>query len=203
MDHVSLDGVMQGPGRADEDARDGFRHSGWATPRTDEVIGQALGERMATSGGLLFGRRTYEDLLGHWNSVPDSPFAEPLNAATKYVATTHPNEPLPWPNSIALPGSSLGSSEVSDAVSDLRGRDGGDLGIMGSSVLVHTLQRCGLIDEYLLMIHPIVLGTGIRLFADGASYQQLRLVEPVRTSTTGVLVAVYRPDDSTTADGTA
>ena len=90
MNHVSLDGVMQGPGRSGEDDREGFTNSGWATPRSDEVIGQALSERMATSAGLLFGRRTYEDLLRHWTSVPNTPFAEPLNAATKYVATSAP-----------------------------------------------------------------------------------------------------------------
>ena len=193
MNHVSLDGVMQGPGRAGEDDGDGFNHSGWATPRSDEIVGQALGERMATSAGLLFGRRTYDDLLGYWNSVPDSPFAAPLNAATKYVATTRPDEPLPWPNSTALASSSVDSPEVPDAVRDLRTRGDGDIGIMGSGVLIHALQRRGLIDEYLLLIHPLVLGTGIRLFPDLGSYQTLRLVEPVRTATTGVLVAVYQP----------
>jgi dihydrofolate reductase len=192
MNHLSLDGVMQGPGRAGEDDRNGFVHSGWAAPGSDQIIAQALAARM-TGGRWLFGRRTYEDVLGHWNSVPDSPFAASLNAATKYVATTRPDEALPWPNSIALASSSVNSPEVPDTVSDLRTRGDGDLGIMGSSVLIHALQRRGLIDEYVLMIHPLVLGTGIRLFPNGGPYQTLRLVEPVRISTTGVLVAVFQP----------
>jgi dihydrofolate reductase len=193
MNHVSLDGVMQGPGRAGEDDRHGFNQSGWATPRSDEIVGQVVGERMTASAGLLFGRRTYDDLLGYWNSVPDSPFAAPLNTATKYVATTRPDEQLPWPNSTALPSSSVDSPEVPDAVRELRSRGDGDIEIMGSGVLIHALQRRGLIDEYLLMIHPLVLGTGLRLFPDRGLSQALRLVEPVRTATTGVLVAVYQP----------
>jgi dihydrofolate reductase len=194
MNHVSLDGVMQGPGRVGEDDRDGFVHSGWAAPRSDAVLAQVLGERMARSAGILFGRRTYDDVLRRWNSVSDSPFAAPLNQATKYVATTRLEEPLAWPNSVVLPSSSVESDQVPDAVSELRAGGDGDLWLMGSSVLIHALQRRRLIDEYLLMIHPLVLGTGRRLFADGGPFETLRLVEPVRTSTTGVLIAVFQPE---------
>jgi dihydrofolate reductase len=196
MNSVSLDGVMQGPGRRGEDDRAGFSHSGWAAPRGgDEVIREAMAERMAPTRGWLLGRRTYDDVLRYWNSVPDSPFAARLNAATKYVATTRPDEPLRWPNSVALTSSSVDGPEVPDAVGDLRARGDGVLGIMGSSVLVHALQQRGLIDEYLLMIHPLVLGTGIRLFRDGGPNQALRLVKPARTATTGVIVAVFQPAD--------
>jgi dihydrofolate reductase len=195
MNHVSLDGVMQGPGRAGEDERGGFVDSGWATERAgDEVVGRVLGERLAECRGWLFGRRTYDDVLTHWNSVPDSPFAESLNAATKYVATTHPDDPLIWPNSVAIPSSSIDSSEVPDAVSALRERDDGVLGVMGSSVLLHALQARHLVDEYLLMVHPLVLGRGIRLFADGGPPASLELVRPAETSGTGVVIAIYQPE---------
>jgi dihydrofolate reductase len=93
INHVTLDGVMQAPGRADEDHRGGFEHGGWASQGSDEVVGTAMGARMAESGGLVFGRRTYEDLLSYWNTQPDSPFTEPLNAARKFVASRTLREP--------------------------------------------------------------------------------------------------------------
>jgi hypothetical protein len=96
INHLTLDGVMQAPGRADEDTRGGFDRGGWSAPYTDEVMGQALGARMERSGGLLFGRRTYEDLLSYWNTQTDSPFTGALNNATKYVASRTLREPLPW-----------------------------------------------------------------------------------------------------------
>ena len=186
MNHITLDGVMQGPGRVDEDTRDGFDQGGWATPRSDDVVGEVMGERMAAGGGLagwLFGRRTYEDLLRHWNSVPDNPFAERLNNARKYVASTTLREPLPWPNSTLL-----GADPV-QAVAQLREEPGGVLGIMGSGVLIQALRRDRLIDEYLLMVHPVVLGSGRRLFPDGPP-TELTLVG-VRGSSTGVVLAAY------------
>ena len=186
MNHVTLDGVMQGPGRPDEDRRGGFEHGGWATPRSDEVVGRAMGMRMASSGGLLFGRRTYEDLLSHWNSVPDSPFTEPLNGAQKWVVSTTLEEPLPWPNSTLVRG------DVVDAVRRLKADGDGDLGVMGSGQLIRTLLPHGLIDEYLLFIHPLVLGSGRRLFPEDGPTVDLELTEAV-TATTGVLVASYRP----------
>lgn len=184
MNHVTLDGVMQGPGRADEDPRGGFAHGGWATPRIDEVVGRVMGERMASGGALLFGRRTYDDLLTHWNRLPDSPFAPALNNASKYVASTTLNEPLPWPNSTLLRG------DVVDAVAALKAEAGGALGIMGSGALIQALLPHNLIDEYVLMIHPLVLGTGRRLFRDGGTPATLQLVDCV-TATTGVLIATY------------
>jgi dihydrofolate reductase len=113
INHVTLDGVMQGPGRPDEDTRDGFEHGGWSIPGNDEVMGTALGERMARSGGLLFGRRTYEDLLAYWNTQ-DSPFKDALNSTPKYVASRTLRDPLPWPNSTLLTG------DVADAVAELK-----------------------------------------------------------------------------------
>jgi len=186
MNHMTVDGVMQSPGRVDEDTRDGFVQGGWATSRSDDLVGQAMGERMAAGGGLagwLFGRRTYDDVLGHWNSVADSPFAEALNNTRKYVASTTLREPLAWPNSVLL------GPDAVQAVARLRDEPGGVLGVMGSGVLIQALRRERLIDEYLLMIHPVVLGSGHRLFPDG-SPTDLTLVD-TKTSPTGVIIATY------------
>jgi dihydrofolate reductase len=187
INHLTLDGVMQGPGRADEDTRGGFNHGGWSLPYGDDVVGQALGARMGRSGGLLFGRRTYLDLLSHWNSVTDSPFTDALNAATKYIASTTLTEPLPWPNSVLL------GSDVPGAVKQLK-EDGPDdeIHVMGSGELIQTLRDHHLVDEYLLLIHPLVLGSGHRLFSDGSRQETLRLVDSLVTGT-GVHIATYRP----------
>jgi dihydrofolate reductase len=185
INHVTLDGVMQGPGRPDEDTRGGFEYGGWAVANNDDVIGAALGERMAESGGLLLGRRSYEDMLGYWNTQ-DSPFKDALNMAPKHVASRTLREPLPWPNSTLLKG------DVADAVVELKKHPGKDLGIMGSGELIHSLMPARLIDEYLLMIHPLVLGSGRRLFPDDGAAQPLRLVDS-KTATTGVLIATYQP----------
>jgi dihydrofolate reductase len=196
LNHVSVDGVMQGPGRPGEDPRGGFQHSGWAQARGgDEAERRVVEERTRDGSGFLFGRRTYEELLRHWNSVPDNPWVASLNAATKYVATTHREAALQWPNSVALAGTSMDAPDVPNAVAQLRAQNGGPLVIMGSSVLIHALQHARLIDEYVLLIHPIVLGTGIRLFPPDGSYQTLRLVEPARTTATGVAIAVFERDE--------
>jgi dihydrofolate reductase len=185
LNHVTLDGVMQAPGRADEDMRDGFTHGGWAGPNVDDVMNAALGERMGAGGGLLFGRRTYEDLLSHWNTQ-DSPFKDALNNSPKHVASTTLREPLPWPNSSLLQG------DVAEAVSELKAQQGGDLHVMGSRVLIHTLMHAGLIDEFFLLIHPLVVGPGLRLFSDDGPFQALQLLDSVAT-TTGVVIATYKP----------
>ena|SRR5918995_1142805 len=186
MNHLTLDGVMQAPARPDEDKRDGFQHGGWAMPNNDDVMGAAMGERMAESGGLLLGRRTYEDLLSYWNTQTDSPFTDALNNAPKYVASRTLREPLPWSNSTLLGG------DAADAVAELKEQPGKDLQIMGSGALIQSLMPAGLIDEYLLMIHPLVLGAGRRLFADGSPPTTLRLNDS-RTTTTGVVIATYQP----------
>ncbi len=185
MNHVTLDGVMQAPGRPDEDRRDGFEHGGWAaTGSADPVVGQALGARMGQSRGLLFGRRTYEDLLSFWNTQ-DSPFKDALNNAPKYVVSTTLGEPAPWPNTALI------RDDVTRAVAELKGREeDGELHVMGSGELIQTLLRANLIDEYMLMIHPLVLGSGRHLFSHGTTPTSLRLVDCV-TGTTGVVVATY------------
>jgi dihydrofolate reductase len=168
INNVTLDGVMQAPGRPDEDTRGGFQHGGWAVmPNSDPVIGSAMGERMAQSGGLLLGRRTYEDLLSYWNTQ-ESPFKEALNNAPKYVASRTLREPLPWPNWTLLEG------DAADAVAVLKQEPGDDVQIVGSGELVRSLMARDLIDEYVILIHPLVLGSGRRLFADGGAVASLR-----------------------------
>jgi dihydrofolate reductase len=188
MNHVTLDGIMQGPGRADEDTRDGFRHGGWGqrSEAPDDALQNAMGERMTAGGGLsgwLFGRRTYEDLLGYWNRQPDSPFGPMLNDTPKYVVSSTLAEPLPWPNSTLLRG------VVADTVGQLKARIDGVLAIMGSGELIGALMAADLIDEFLLMIHPLVLGSGRRLFPDKLD-TSLQLLE-TRGTASGVVIAVY------------
>ena len=184
INHVTLDGVMQAPGRADEDTRDGFTDGGWSVANVDSVMTKAVGARMGEGNRLLLGRRSYEDLLGYWNTQ-DSPFKPALNNADKYVASRTLREPLPWPNSTLLHG------HVAGAVAMLKVKPGTDLHVIGSGELIQTLMRHDLIDEYLLIIHPLVLGTGRRLFADSGPPAHLRLVENT-TTTTGVIIATYQ-----------
>ena len=184
MNGVTLDGVMQGPGRPDEDTRDGFERGGWAVPYSDEAMVAKMGERMGGDRAFLFGRRTYEDLLATWNAR-GGPFKDALNTARKYVASSNPVTRLDWPNSTLLHG------DVPAAVADLKQSSSANLVIMGSGVLIGSLMAADLIDEYLLMIAPLVLGAGRRLFA-GGTQASLRLVDSSTTST-GVLIATYEP----------
>jgi dihydrofolate reductase len=188
INHVTLDGVMQAPGRPDEDRRGGFEDGGWATLWDDDVMGAALGARMAESGGLLLGRRTYEDLLSYWNTQ-DSPFKDALNNAPKYVASRTLREPLQWPNSTLLEG------EAAEAVANLKKEPGNDLHVMGSGELIQSMMSPNLIDEYMLLIHPLVLGSGRRLFADRSAVTSLELVGDVTTTSTGVVIATYQPEE--------
>ena len=182
MNHLTLDGVMQGPGRPDEDTRDGFERGGWAVPRGDEAMVAKMGERMGGDREFLFGRRTYEDLLASWNAQ-GGPFEDALNNTRKYVASSNPATRLDWPNSTLLHG------DIRAAVADLKETSSANLVIMGSGVLTGSLMAADLIDEYLLMIHPVVLGAGRHLFFGGAQ-ASLRLVDS-RTTSKGVLIATY------------
>jgi dihydrofolate reductase len=183
---VTLDGVMQAPGRADEDTRDGFSHGGWAVPYNDEVLGQMVAQDMADAGPLLLGRRTYEDFASFWPHQTGNPFTEVLDNTLKYVASTSLAEPLPWRNSELLAG------DAADAVARLKQEPGQDLTVLGSGGLIQSLRRRDLIDEYVLLIHPLVLGSGRRLFPEGGPPSTLRLVNAVPT-TTGVIIATYQP----------
>jgi dihydrofolate reductase len=184
---LTLDGVMQAPGRPDEDRRGGFRHGGWAQPYSDPVMGSVAAQGMATGGALLLGRRTYEDFYSFWpNQKGDNPFTEVLNDTQKYVASTTLEEPLPWSNSTLLEG------DAAEAVARLKQQPGKDVVVLGSGELLQSLMRRNLVDEYLLMIYPLVLGSGRRLFPDGGAFAALRLVG-TRTTTTGVVIATYQP----------
>jgi dihydrofolate reductase len=186
--NVTLDGVMQAPGRPDEDLRGNFQHGGWALPYNDTVKGRKMAEGMAQEGALLFGRRTYEDFYAVWPKRKDNPFTEVLNQTRKYVASRTLKEPLPWQNSVLLSG------DAADAVARLKQEPGSDLVILGSGELIRSLMRRDLIDEYLLLIHPLVLGSGRRLFPDDGAFATLRLVESLPT-TTGVIIATYKTAD--------
>ena len=189
MNHVTLDGVMQAPARSDEDTRGGFAHGGWAI--SDEAAGRAMGERMAAGGGLagwLFGRRTYEDLLGHWTRQADSPFGPMLEGAAKYVATTTLREPPAYANTTLLHG------DIADAVAQLKAEADGVLAIMGSGRLIEALLPRQLVDEFLLFVTPCVLGSGRRLFPDGSPLARYHCRQAV-TTPNGLLVATYTRQD--------
>ena len=182
MNWVTLDGVMQGPGRPDEDTRDGFDRGGWGIPYGDETSVAKMGERMGEDRAWLFGRRTYEQLLASWNAR-GGPFKEALNSTRKYVVSSNSATRLDWPNSTLLHG------DIPAAVADLKQGSSANLVIMGSGVLIGSLIAADLVDEYLLMIAPLVLGTGRRLFA-GGTHASLQLVDSSTTSA-GVLIATY------------
>lgn len=187
--NLSLDGIMQAPGRPDEDLRGGFQHGGWAAPYAamSSVTGDsAAGQAMANTGPMLFGRRTYEDFYAYWPNQTDNPYTEMLNKAHKYVASTTLKEPLAWENSILL------KDDVPEAVASLKAQPGKDFLVFGSGVLVQALMKHDLVDRYILLIHPLVLGSGRRLFPDGGAYATLQLVE-AQTTPTGVVIATYQP----------
>lgn len=179
---VSLDGVMQAPARPDEDTRGGFTRGGWAAPYADP----AMWEDMGRAGSILLGRRTYEDLYDVWPKRTDNPFTPVLNASQKYVASRTLEEPLPWENSILL------GRDVPAAIAELKENIDKDIVILGSGELVRSLMPTGLIDRYVLPIHPLVLGTGQRLFVDGGPPADLEL-EGCRTTATGVMIATFAP----------
>jgi len=181
--NLTLDGVMQAPGRSDEDRRGGFEHGGWATPYATM---ETVGDSMENSGALLLGRRTYEDFYTVWPNRTDNPFTAVLDNSQKYVASTTLAEPLPWINSTLLKG------DAAESVARLKEEPGKNLVILGSGELVQSLMRRNLVDEYVLLIHPLVLGSGRRLFPDGGAFAALRLVN-TRTTTTGIVIATYQP----------
>ena len=185
FNHLSLDGVMQAPAAPDEDTRDGFEKGGWAAGRDDEVLGRKIGEGMSGEGALLLGRRTYEHFHSFWPHQTDNPFTEVLNRSTKYVASTTLSEPLPWANSVLL------GDDVPAAVAEVKASETRDIVILGSGELIQSLLPHGLIDEYILLTHPVVLGPGRRMFADGGAPADLQLAEAIPT-TTGVIIATYR-----------
>jgi dihydrofolate reductase len=185
--NLTLDGVMQGPGRADEDPRGGFKYGGWGAPY--DAMRSAGGDNMSDAGPYLFGRRTYEDFYAVWANRTDNPYSKVFDNTQKYVASTTLKEPLVWRNSTLLKGNVL------EAVAELKAQPGKDFLVMGSGVLVQTLMKYNLVDLYILLIHPLILGSGRRLFPDGGSYTTLQLVD-VKTTPTNVVIATYQPGKS-------
>ena len=185
---LTLDGVMQAPGGADEDRDGGFEHGGWQMQYLEDVAQESIVEGMADAGGFLLGRRTYEIFAGYWPTAPEEEavVAGPLNSLPKYVASTTLTDPLEWQNSTVLEG------DVAEAVTALKVEPGKDLHVIGSGELVQTLMHHDLVDEYRLMINPIVVGRGKHLFRDDGDYKQLRLVDST-ISSMGVVIATYAP----------
>jgi dihydrofolate reductase len=179
---LTLDGVMQAPGGPEEDPTGGFAHGGWSVGYWDDLMGAAMAEWMGQGFDLVLGRRTYEIFAAHWPHSTE-PGAAELNAATKHVAS-RTLERVEWENSHLLEG------DVAAAVRQLKEQDGPELQVHGSGDLLQTLQRHDLIDEYRLKIFPLVLGTGKRLFGDGAIPAALRLTDS-KVASTGVVIATY------------
>ncbi|HWE31887.1 MAG TPA: dihydrofolate reductase family protein [Solirubrobacteraceae bacterium] len=190
LNHITLDGVLQAPGKPEEDPRDGFAHGGWSVPYGDSVMAEALGfgpnppAEERAGGAMLFGRRTYEDLYDSWHGRSDNPFTALFEKSEKYVVSATLTDPLPWNNSTLLAGDTV------QAVSGLKETPGPDLLMMGSAELIQTLMGARLIDEFKLLIYPLVLGTGRRLFTDPGAPAKLRVTDSVIT-TTGVVIVTY------------
>ena len=181
--NLTLDGVMQSPAGPDEDPRGRFEFGGWGAPYAAMT---GAGEAMTNVGGLLVGRWTYEQFYSVWPKRKESPFSAWMDNIQKYVASRTLKEPLPWKNSTLLKG------DAADAVGELKKKPGNDLVIMGSGVLIQSLMKRSLIDEYVLLIHPLILGAGRRLFTDGGAPASLKLTVS-KTTDKGVIIATFKP----------
>jgi dihydrofolate reductase len=182
---LTLDGVMQAPGGPTEDPSNGFTLGGWSVNYWDDVMGQLMGEFMSTKFDLVLGRKTYDIFAAHWPNAGDEEGAQPLNEATKHVASRS-RPTLDWANSHLIEG------DVPEAVAALKAGDGPELQVHGSGDLIQTLLRHDLIDQFNLWIFPLVLGSGKRLFAEGAPPAGFTVVNSV-VSSTGVLIVRYEP----------
>lgn len=190
VNFVTLDGVMQGPGDAEEDRSGGFEHGGWVSPYLDEVWGRFAAEGMAAGDALLFGRKTYEKMVAYWPLQPeDNPIAATMNRFTKYVVSTTLDD-VSWQNSVLING------DVVREITMLKNQPGKNITVLGSGDLLQTLMRHDLIDEYVLLLCPLVLGGGKRLFRDGGPKMPFELVDSKATST-GALILTYQPGAQT------
>lgn len=190
IEHLTLDGVMQAPGHPDEDPRDGFQHGGWANRSQDPAMQEVMGAHMSSAWSLLAGRTTYDRFADYWPKQAPNPFTEALNRVQKYVASTTLTEPLPWQHSTLLKG------DAADAVARLKEDLDENLVVFGSGVLVRSLLSRNLVDEFVLLIHPLVLGSGRRLFpSSGSDLFAFRLIDSATTAT-GVMIGTYQPAGS-------
>ena len=182
---ITLDGVVQGLGRPDEDTRGGFTHGGWGPRYADEVMGREMAEAMAKPGDMLFGRRTWQDFITAWARLTDgNPVTTAMNSTTKYVVSRTLEDADAWQNSILLRG------DAASTVAQLKAQSDRDLGIVGSVSLVRSLHAAALIDRYTLLICPLTLGSGARLFQGPAPLTEFELTDSV-TTTKGVIIAQY------------
>ena len=182
---VTLDGVVQGLARADEDTRGGFTHGGWGSRYGDEVMGREMAKAMAKPGDMLLGRRTWQDFITVWARRTDgNPFTARMNATTKYVVSRTLEDVDAWQNSILLRGDAV------EVVAGLKARSDRELGIIGSASLVRSLHAAALIDRYTLVICPLTVGSGARLFEHPAPLTEFELTDSV-TTTTGAVIAQY------------
>ena len=184
MEHISLDGVIQAPGGPEEDPT-GFKYGGWAAPHDDPAGGEAIVAGQGKVFDLLLGRRTYDIFSNFWPKAPKNPMADSLNAATKYVATHRPKN-LAWG-----PVEDLGT-DIVEGIRRVKEKDGPHLIVWGSSTLTPVLLEHGLADEVLLLVFPVLLGTGKRIFAEGTPPRELALVS-TKAVPSGVIISTYRP----------
>jgi dihydrofolate reductase len=190
IEHLTLDGVMQAPGHPDEDSRDGFQHGGWANRSQDPAMQEVMGAHMSSAWSLLAGRTTYERFADYWPKQAPNPFTEALNRVQKYVASTTLTEPLPWQHSTLLKG------DAAVAVARLKEDLDENLVVFGSGVLVRSLLPRNLVDEFVLLIHPLLLGSGRRLFpSSGSDLFAFRQIDSATTAT-GVMIGTYQPAGS-------
>ena len=182
---VTVDGVMQAPGGPAEDESGGFTNGGWSVNYWDDTMNEVMGAIMGKPFDLVLGRRTYEIFASYWPNAPEEAGAKPLNDATKYVAS-HGQPSLDWGPSVLLEG------DVPEAVNALKQGDGPELQVHGSGNLIQTLMRGNFVDEYHLWVFPVVIGSGKRLFADGAIPAALKLVDS-QVASTGVFIGTYEP----------
>jgi dihydrofolate reductase len=185
---MTLDGVVQAPGAEGEDTSGGFEHGGWHLPYFDDLSQKWVVDNLNEAGGFLLGRRTYENFAGYWPNASEEEqvIAGPLNSKPKYVASTTLTEPLVWENSTLL------DRDVAEAVTTLKKEDGAYLLVIGSTELVRTLIEHDLVDEFRVMIDPLIVGGGKRIFRDDGVFRPLRLVDSKVTST-GAFLAAYGP----------
>jgi dihydrofolate reductase len=187
VEFLTLDGVMQAPGEPDEDPSGGFEHGGWQQAYFDDTVGAAILGGLERTGGFLLGRRTWEIFAAHWPKQPaEDALAKTFNSLPKWVVSRTLREPLSWKNSHRIEGDAV------EGITKLRAGDGKEIQVLGSGELVQTLIANGLVDEYRLMINPIVMGTGKRLFRDTDAPVRLRLVEST-SSASGVQINRYEP----------
>jgi dihydrofolate reductase len=182
---LTLDGVMQAPGGPGEDEDAGFAHGGWSVNYFDDQVGEFMTEATSKPFAMVLGRKTYDIMAAFWPTAPEEAGAKTFNDATKYVASRSPRKLEEWSNSVLIEG------DAAAGLAALKQEDGPELQVHGSANLIQTLLRHNLVDEFRLLVFPVVVGSGKRLFADGTVPAGLRLVDS-RTSASGVVMGTYQ-----------